>query len=938
MQRPKKQSMNNELTHSGSRWWKVDFHVHTPKSHDYGRGDAQISNGTTPEIWLKYAMEVKLDCVVVADHNSGEFIDTLKAAYETLQADRPEWFPPLTIFPGVEITVSQTNDSIHLLGVFDPEVSSDNITAVLGKCGITRGFGNPEISTSKSFEEVVNAIRESNGIAIAAHIDGPKGLLHNKTTLNHVLKHSLSKLSAAEFCNHDEFKASANDELKKAVSRLAVLAGSDAHRPEEIGKHSTWIKMSKPSVEGLQLALMDHEFCVKNQTDNPNHVPDIYLSSLQITAMRHCGRIPGKPYKMQFHPNFNAVIGGRGTGKSTVLNAIRLAARRERELDEITRLKDNLNEFSSNEPKKGVMLNESELLLCINRRGRDYRMRWRYDGSGQVLEEKNGNDWQSCDAPGDLRERFPVSIYSQGQINELASNPKGLLEILDRSPEVNHSEWQHRWESAKSQFLQLRQQQRQMERQLAREQSIKTRLQDVEIDIKQYEEKGHGEILKNYQRRTQQLHAMPPEYNFDNLADRIKELAEDTVMHDFASHLFLPADDPTTTEVTSIYNLTASELKEIQNKLFELTDKVDEISANRKRKLEASQWYQSVQQAIQDYKTIVKEYQDKNSQFDFSVYGQWVQERSQLQREKANMESLRQEYKTVQNQLNQTYSTLLSLRKELFDSRNTFIQKVIGANPYVRMELVPFGDVSTIESEYRSLLGLDDSSFKTSILDPDEKRGLLWQLFNWENDSVSESELVSLIYKVKKTTSDIASGGNTSNVPDYIHGSFKKRLQQNNEKNPANLDQLLCSWWPEDLLRVKYARDSQMRKFEDLEKGSAGQKASAILAFILSHGTEPLIIDQPEDDLDNALIYDLVVRQIHNNKNQRQLIIVTHNPNIVVNGDAELVHILHFISGQVQLSAQGGLEEKHIRGQICTIMEGGREAFEKRYKRITFEL
>ena len=143
-------------------------------------------------------------------------------------------------------------------------------------------------------------------------------------------------------------------------------------------------------------------------------------------------------------------------------------------------------------------------------------------------------------------------------------------------------------------------------------------------------------------------------------------------------------------------------------------------------------------------------------------------------------------------------------------------------------------------------------------------------------------------------------------------------------------------WWPQDLLRVKYSRNPQDGRFDNLEKGSAGQKAAAILAFLLSYGNEPLIIDQPEDDLDNALIYDLVVKQIKENKIRRQLFIVTHNPNIVVNGDAELVHVLKYKNGQVQIEQQGGLEDAAIRAEICTIMEGGREALEKRYKRMTY--
>ena len=98
---------------------------------------------------------------------------------------------------------------------------------------------------------------------------------------------------------------------------------------------------------------------------------------------------------------------------------------------------------------------------------------------------------------------------------------------------------------------------------------------------------------------------------------------------------------------------------------------------------------------------------------------------------------------------------------------------------------------------------------------------------------------------------------------------------------------------------------------------------------------QPLVIDQPKDDLDNALIYDLIVAQIHENKNRRQLIIVTHNPNIVVNGNAELVHVLKFENGQVQIDQEGGLEETSVRKTICNIMEGGRQAFDRRYKRIT---
>ena len=94
---------------------------------------------------------------------------------------------------------------------------------------------------------------------------------------------------------------------------------------------------------------------------------------------------------------------------------------------------------------------------------------------------------------------------------------------------------------------------------------------------------------------------------------------------------------------------------------------------------------------------------------------------------------------------------------------------------------------------------------------------------------------------------------------------------------------------PEDKLQIKIIDENGEI---DINEGSPGQKSAAILAFILNSGENPLIIDQPEDDLDNSLIYSLVVKSIRKMKSKRQIIIVTHNPNIPVLGDAEGIIVL----------------------------------------------
>ena len=105
-----------------------------------------------------------------------------------------------------------------------------------------------------------------------------------------------------------------------------------------------------------------------------------------------------------------------------------------------------------------------------------------------------------------------------------------------------------------------------------------------------------------------------------------------------------------------------------------------------------------------------------------------------------------------------------------------------------------------------------------------------------------------------------------------------------------------------------------------------------MLAFILAQGDEPLILDQPEDDLDNQLIYDLIVRELRANKQRRQVIVATHNPNIVVNGNADLVIPLHNPNDQTAIPVRGALQDARVREWVCDIMEGGREALERRFR------
>ena len=129
-------------------------------------------------------------------------------------------------------------------------------------------------------------------------------------------------------------------------------------------------------------------------------------------------------------------------------------------------------------------------------------------------------------------------------------------------------------------------------------------------------------------------------------------------------------------------------------------------------------------------------------------------------------------------------------------------------------------------------------------------------------------------------------------------GHFNNYLARECKRNPDLLDKLLA-WFPEDGLQVEYSRRGDGTDFQSIH-----------------------------------LIYDLVVRQIRENKLRRQIIVVTHNPNIVVNGDAEMLHALDFVRGQCVVQQSGSLQEEDMREEVCRVMEGGREAFKRRYRSI----
>jgi ABC-type lipoprotein export system ATPase subunit len=119
--------------------------------------------------------------------------------------------------------------------------------------------------------------------------------------------------------------------------------------------------------------------------------------------------------------------------------------------------------------------------------------------------------------------------------------------------------------------------------------------------------------------------------------------------------------------------------------------------------------------------------------------------------------------------------------------------------------------------------------------------------------------------------------------------------------------------------------------YKDSRALSTGQKCTAILPILLMESVKPLVIDQPEDNLDNRFVSETVVKNLRSVKCRRQLIFVTHNPNIPVLGDAEGVFVLDSDGSAGRLVTSGNVDG--CKTEIITLLEGGEDAFVQRKER-----
>jgi len=884
-------------------------------------------------------MAAGIDCVAVTDHNSGAWIDSLKAAYEQMkeQAEAgspPEGFRSLMLFPGVEISV---NGGFHLLAIFDPSATTRTITDLLAAVRYQGTDGDSDGVTRESPTDVLQAVFDAGGIPIPAHSDQDKGLLRvnpgtrecglDANTVRQVM--DIDDLLAVEWVDGALPTPAC---VERQVERLSRVLGSDCHSfhgNAVPGSRYSWIKMASPTLEGLRLALLDGNGISVRRSDEgefePFQTPEHFVASMEIESARFMGN--GVPERLAFSPYYNALIGGRGTGKSTLVHALRLEYRRDDELRRLGETTEPYRQFTSfAEPARGrddngALRDDTEIRLQLMRDGVLTHLRWRHDGEGVVVEEQGEDgEWAPSVSQAISAERFPIRIFSQGQIAAMAGdNRQTLLDVIDEAASVGDL---HRGlEEAKRTYFSQRAQLREMDGRLESRPELERKLADLTRKLEALAQSHHAEILKAHQQALQQGREI--EATLEQLQatpGRIDTLAQELTLDDWADGVFDPERDADTlgwkTEADRILGVAQEALTRVAQTL---TANVQSLGEDQR----LADWRARSEQAQDDYQTLQASLSEQGVA-DPQAFGQLVQERHQLEGQLMLLDQLKQERDRLETENEAQWDRVFKARKAITIARSDFVASTLETNDFVRMEVVGFGfDGRNIERSLRELLDVQDERFEGDILRFDNGEPVGGMAFEI---AVAEDRAITL-EGIKQRLHEL---------DEVFGGHFRNYLQRKLEA-PEFHDYIRC-WFPEDDLHIEYSRSGDGRDWSAITQGSQGQRSAALLAFLLAFGDEPLILDQPEDDLDNHLIYELIVRQIRENKQRRQLIIVTHNPNVVVNGDAEMVHAFDFRGGQCRVVERGALQEKAIREEVCRIMEGGREAFARRWARLGREI
>ena len=939
-------------TYKGMRWLKCDLQMQTAADARHWAGDRLEAGqeAAAAKAFAEACYQKRLDVVGITDHNffSKDFIPHLQAAFDEIER---EFSHKITLFPGFELE-ADVGKGMHVLCLFEPGTSTDDIDHILTECGVGRPRieGERLAKSTKRLPDILSIVQKSN----------PDGTWRGIVIVPHVFEDSLFDndrisewLQQEEYRNPDLLAV----EVPKPVSRMSdafqklFRSGDDCHEdwkrirpiatlmssdnkklvdfdehqkptPNSIGYRYSWFKMSEPSIESLRQAFLDHESRIilpEDVSTDTHPALRVRQATIKSISIKNVAFLADQ--QVFFSPNMNCMIGGRGSGKSTLLEYLRIILGKDKSKDiddgtkeRIERVRDTLSEP------------QAEIEVCwVSSDGVEDRIVWQ-NGSPTVQDRDLAD-------PETFFNNLPLLFYSQQQLNRLTESKTddGSVRQAQRLQELVDG-------FTKNELDELAE----------REHKLKLKIQDAFSNLRKAKtlEKDYKRLQQEYQELDRQWKAR-------------SEIQEDARQHQLLKTELRYLEGLAGTQGQQFTDIaTLADIIAASHVAFQATDSPHAVwfrQFDDKIKVAKDSLARTIREAIEQFEIAVEDIktndpawnaiQEELDQAD-AKFSEACAAKGLTTDDVGHLQEINQSRAKKQREIDEIGTEIQRLKEAAGDTgllmqqlhqiwREQFQKRVEAAERANELAVLNEGRQRFIEvsAKYQQ----DHKNFREfwQSFAPSDGRTRLGK--NWESCGETLYTLFTGLEHAEspwQLLEERLSMEQGSVGSDF--GTNSQELFEHIQDNLERWEKLRCSRVQDTVDMKLFRADGSMAG--SIAKGSLsdGQRNTAALALLLAQEGGPLVIDQPEDELDSNFVFRELIPMLRKVKSKRQLIMATHNANLPVNGDAELIYAFEALDGKGEELACGGLDQASVTKAVLDIMEGTEEAFRRRREKYHF--
>ena len=934
----------------GTRWFKADLHIHTLDDHAGGRAglpDGLSGDPTDPEVLARYARRFLKGLVASGVQVAGltphspragsgpETSAVWKIVEEWNRGVDDDGVPfrekVFAVFPGFEPNVNDGAKGVHLLLLFDPEIGCDRYLGLYD--AIMDGRASWERSalrlTPRNAEEIFLTLdqRQSESsrtgapwscLALAPHFQGDHGVFREMRS--DVLERFPCRLLGGYELGEDRLPRDFDPGRKPGkfllpfmeAHRQAFFHASGAYDIPELGRRYTWMKLASPRIEALRQAFIARDSRMRIGFERgedgslrpASDPPDVTLNArpwLKEVEVRGAASFFGGGNggtRVRFNPDLTCIIGGSMTGKSTLLDGLRVHV-------------------------EAPLPNDESICEQVEARGRDVFGA----GSPEVRLDCPGSDPSAPDY-----ERWPAQFFAQSELQRLSLDVSAVEDILAKliPSETRGIEVRSQGLGALDGRLRdLAKQLAKLDEDLAEAEQAHERASSAGEALAAFSEAGVEGLHRagrDRQRWTDlKRDAEAIRLDVGQVAQSIGALDVPELDDKLAEFLGSEGVDLRQLDLARRWSRIEERNRAVGQEMSAWIDDLIRIVGSLEQNQERLRV--AVERALAERgldAAKLREIQELNRQAGLlpSYEANLNETREHLAVSEASFDRLQGERQQLVEAQRKAFDRVMSEVEREFDGR-------------IRSRRIDNGVAGPLDAFLRALKQKGITRWWNDLaVERKPSPGKLAELFDRETSR-------RRYWRRAFDGSGASEESSTESPPDLLVSPLGEVGMSDAVQNTFHESLTRAKKWELAALRCpdRYFLDLRMDdgSYRRLDELSGGQRVSVLLSLLLeTEDNRPLVIDQPEDELDNRFLFDTVLPALKKLKGRRQVIVATHSPNIVVNGDADMVIQLEASANRGRAACSGAIEEAAVRDAIVRTVDGGEEAFRLRRRKYGF--